>query len=76
MGHMYSNLLIHSLFGTKRCLPVLDSELKAELLPYMPGIVKRLCGRVGVLSPLEGAHEVRARLPFPRLPPACRQAVG
>jgi hypothetical protein len=30
MGHAYSNLLVHAVFGTKSCLPVLESELKQE----------------------------------------------
>jgi hypothetical protein len=30
MGHAYSNLLIHAVFGTKGRLPVLDSELNQE----------------------------------------------
>jgi hypothetical protein len=42
MAHTYSNLLIHALFGTKRRLGLLDSELNSELFPYMGGIIKRL----------------------------------
>ncbi len=41
-GHSYSNLLIHEVFGTKDRLPLLDSELKAELFPYMAGLIKKL----------------------------------
>lgn len=42
MGHTYSNLLAHTIFGTKDRQPLLDQELKSELFPYMAGIVKRL----------------------------------
>jgi hypothetical protein len=35
MGHEYANLLIHAVFGTKSRLPVVDSELKVELFPYV-----------------------------------------
>jgi hypothetical protein len=40
MGHTYSNLLIHAIFGTKNRLSVLDTGLKSELFPYMAGITK------------------------------------
>jgi putative transposase len=44
MAHTYSNLLIHAIFGTKHHRPLLDTELKSELFPYMGGIIRNLGG--------------------------------
>ncbi len=57
MGHAYSNLLIHAVFGTKDRPPLLDSELKAELFPYMAGIVKRLGAQTVLINgPRDHVH--------------------
>lgn len=56
-SHTYSNLLIHAVFGTKNGLPVLDSELKSELFPYMAGIVKNVGGLpIAVNGPSDHVH--------------------
>ena len=40
----YTNLLYHIVFGTKRRLKTLDSELRPELYRYLSGIVRNLDG--------------------------------
>jgi putative transposase len=68
MGHTYSNLLIHSIFGTKNRLQALDAELKTELFPYMGGIIKKLGGQpILINGPRDHVHALfvqPARLPL------------
>ncbi len=45
MAHTYTNILIHSLFSTKDRRPLLNMEVKAELFPYMGGIIRKLGGK-------------------------------
>jgi putative transposase len=65
---VYSNLLIHAVLGTKSRLPVLDSELKVELFPYVAGIVKKLGGKpILINGPRDHVHTLLvlpARLPL------------
>jgi putative transposase len=44
MGHTFTNLLTHVIFSTKDRKPLITSELKADLLAYMGGIVRQLGG--------------------------------
>lgn len=42
MGHTYTNITIHALFGTKGRHPWLVEEVRQRLFAYMAGIIKRL----------------------------------
>lgn len=42
MGHTYTNITIHALFGTKGRQPWLVEEIRQPLFAYMAGIIKRL----------------------------------
>jgi REP element-mobilizing transposase RayT len=42
MAHTYTDLLVHVIFSTKDRAPMLDSELKARLFPYLGGIIREL----------------------------------
>lgn len=42
MAHTFTNLLTHAIFSTKDRRPVIDRELKAQLFPYMRGILREL----------------------------------
>ncbi len=45
MGHSYTNLIIHALFGTKGQVPWLQGELKDDLFAYIAAIIERPGGK-------------------------------
>ena len=45
LGHRYTNVIIHALFSTKDCKPLLSAEVKSELLDYLGSSVNRLGGQ-------------------------------
>jgi putative transposase len=51
MAGTFTRLLYHLVFSTKERLPFIDSRLKAELYPYMEGIIR---GQGGWLLALNG----------------------
>ena len=57
MAHTYSDLLIHIVFSTKDRVPLLNSELKVRLFPYIGGIAREL-GAVALLinGPADHVH--------------------
>ena len=46
MAHTFANLLAHVIFSTKDRETLITPKLKAELLPYMGGIMRNLHGKV------------------------------
>jgi putative transposase len=42
MAHTFTNLLTHAIFSRKDRAPLIDAELKAQLFPYMIGILREL----------------------------------
>ena len=46
MAHTFASLLTHVIFSTKDREAWITPDLKAELLPYMGGIVRNLHGKV------------------------------
>jgi putative transposase len=44
MAHSYTHLLSHLIFSTKDRAPYIDAELKAQLHPYLGGIIRELGG--------------------------------
>ena len=50
-------MLVHAVFATRNRLPLLDSEVKSELFPYMAAIVNKLGGRALLINgPRDHAH--------------------
>jgi putative transposase len=45
MAHTYTNILIHALFSTKDRQPWLDAEVRAEVFPYLGGVMNELGGQ-------------------------------
>lgn len=45
MGHTYSNLLIHTVFGTKDRHPTIQESFRARLHEYLGGIAREEFGR-------------------------------
>jgi putative transposase len=45
MGHTFSNLLVHVIFGTKERLPTIREPLRPRLYEYMSGIARAEFGR-------------------------------
>jgi putative transposase len=57
MAHTYTSLLHHVIFSTKDRAPMLDSELKARLFPYMGGITRELGGvALTINGPADHVH--------------------
>lgn len=46
VGHTYSNLLVHVIFGTKNRAAQIDANLRPCLYEYMAGIARHEFGRV------------------------------
>jgi len=44
MGHTYTSLVTHIVFSTKDRHPLLHSELRTHLFPYLGGIIRQLHG--------------------------------
>jgi putative transposase len=45
VGHTFSNLLVHVIFGTKDCLPTIRESFRPRLYEYMSGIARTEFGR-------------------------------
>jgi putative transposase len=57
VAHTYTNILIHALFSTKDRQPWLNAEVKAEMLPYLGGVINELGGQsLLVNGTLDHAH--------------------
>ncbi len=57
MAHTFTHLLTHIIFSTKNREPLLDSELKSRLFPYMGGIVRELGGAAILINgPSDHVH--------------------
>ena len=50
MAHTFTNLLTHIITSTKDRLPLIDEELKPQLLPYLGGIVRELDGNAYIIN--------------------------
>lgn len=45
MGHTFSNILLHVIFGTKGRKPIIDADLRPRLYEYMAGIAREEFGQ-------------------------------
>ncbi|MBI5869048.1 MAG: IS200/IS605 family transposase [candidate division Zixibacteria bacterium] len=50
MGHTYTNLHYHIIFGTKNREPIIGDELLTRLLPYIGGIIRELYGSATIVN--------------------------
>lgn len=50
MSHTHTNLLFHVVFSTQGHLPLITTEVKAELFAYMGGLVKELKGKPIIIN--------------------------
>ena len=50
MAHTYTNLLVHGIFSTKDRLPMIESEIKTELLAVIGGIIRNIKGRAYAIN--------------------------
>jgi len=50
MAHTFTNLLTHIVFSTKDRLPQIEDDLKAQLCPYMGGILRELDGKASIIN--------------------------
>src|SRR4051794_38100098 len=57
MAHTFTNLLAHIVFSTKDRRPLLDSDLKARLFPYLGGIIRAHGGKALIINgPMDHVH--------------------
>lgn len=53
MSHTYTNLLSHLVFSTKDRQPLIDPDLKPQLLPYMAGIIRNQGNKILSINAVE-----------------------
>jgi len=57
MAHTYTDLLVHVIFSTKDRAPLLDSELRPRLFPYLGGVIRELGGTALLINgPTDHVH--------------------
>ncbi len=62
MAGTFSRLLYHIVFSTKKRVPFIDSDLRAELYPYMGGIIRQQGGWLLALGGMPDHVHILARL--------------
>lgn len=63
MAHTFTNLLTHIIFSTKDRLPHIDADLKAQLYPYMVGILRELDGKTSIINGTSDHVHLLVQLP-------------
>jgi putative transposase len=57
MAHTFTHLLTHIVFSTKDRAPLLDTELKPRLFPYLGGIIRAHDGKALIINgPSDHVH--------------------
>ena len=57
MAHTFTHLLTHLVFSTKDRRPLLDTDLKARLFPYLGGIIRAHDGKALIINgPTDHVH--------------------
>jgi REP element-mobilizing transposase RayT len=57
MAHTFTHLLTHIIFSTKDRRPLLDTDLKSHLFPYLGGIVRAHNGKALIINgPADHVH--------------------
>jgi putative transposase len=62
MGHTYTQIVMHIVFGTRERLRCIDPGLRAELYPYCRGIVRALRSETIEIGGWEDHVHILARL--------------
>ncbi len=63
MPHSFTNLLTHIVFSTKGRVPLIDQELKPQLLAYMGGILREIQGSALLINGTADHVHLLMRLP-------------
>ena len=63
MAQTLSNLLIHVIFSTKNREPLIDSQLKPDLMAYLGGIVREMKGSALAINGTADHVHLLLRLP-------------
>ena len=63
MAHTFTNLLTHVIFSTKDRLPHIDADLKAQLYPYVVGILRELDGKTSIINGTSDHVHLLVQLP-------------
>ena len=63
MAHTFTNLLTHVIFSTKDRLPYIDGDLKAQLYPYMVGILREIDVRTPIINGTSDHVHLLVQLP-------------
>ena len=63
MAHTFTNLLTHIIFSTKDRLPHIDDDLRAQLYPYMVGILRELDGKTSIINGTSDHVHLLVQLP-------------
>ena len=63
MSHTHTNLLTHIVFSTQGFLPLITSEMKAELFAYMAVLVKELKGKAIIINGMSDHVHILILLP-------------
>ena len=63
MAHTFANLLTHIIFSTKERLPHIDADLKAQLYPYMVGILRELDSKTSIINGTSDHVHLLVQLP-------------
>jgi REP element-mobilizing transposase RayT len=63
MGHTYTHLLVHIVFGTKHRMPIIDDDLRERLFPYIGGIVREIGGAALIVNGTADHVHILASVP-------------
>ena len=63
MGHTYTHLLIHLIFGTKGRIPYLRPSVRTNVLAYMAGIARQIGGREVLINGMPDHVHIYLQLP-------------
>jgi len=63
MSDTYANLSVHLVFSTKDRLPLMTRDVRAQVFPYIGGIVKRQGGTTVAVGGMPDHVHIVARLP-------------
>ncbi len=75
MSHTFSNLLVHVIFSTKDRLPLINEEIKSDLLAYMGGILRELDLFPMILNGTADHVHLLVRVPADLAPAECMRTL-
>ncbi len=75
MAHTFSNILLHVLFSTKNRVPLINDEIKPDLLAYMGGILRELHVLPMILNGTTDHAHMLVRMPPDVAPSVCMRTL-